>query len=466
MMLRRAVPVPPGFSGADVIDAWGGWPGFFALESGGERGPHARYSFFGYDPYAVLVADEGGVRILRGNAIERRAGACALDVMDALIGRVRRPAVDGFPFAGGAVGYLTYEYGAAMHGVGPAAAHGNGAAPHSVPGAWFGFYDRVLRLDHIEGGVEMCAGDDGGRDPERLIDEAIGQLHRARERVGAGMQVAQGSGDSITTAMDRTAYMAGVERVREYIRRGDIYQANFTQQFAVATADAPLSLYWRLREMNPAPFGAYLDVGNFQILSSSPELLLRVRGRAVETRPIKGTRPRGATAAEDRRMRAELAGSAKDRAELLMIVDLERNDLGRVCEFGSVRVEDLYRIESHATVHHTVASVQGRLRAGVGIAPLMRALFPGGSITGAPKIRAMQILAELEHGPRGIYTGALGYIDASGDCDFNLPIRTMTVRDGVARFGAGGGIVWDSDPALEYDEMLHKAGALMRALRV
>jgi para-aminobenzoate synthetase component 1 len=264
--------------------------------------------------------------------------------------------------------------------------------------------------------------------------------------------------------MTPAGYGDAVERARAWIHAGDIYQANLSYRVDAPCPVAPPALYRRLRTLSPAPFGAYLDPGPYQVLSNSPErFLLHERGR-LETRPIKGTRPRGADPAEDRREAEELLASEKDRAEHLMIVDLERNDLGRVARPGSVRVERLAALESYANVHHLVSVISASPCPGAGPVDALRACFPGGSITGAPKIRAMEIIETLEPEPRGIYTGAIGGIDFSGRMDFSVAIRTAVVRDGVASFHVGGGIVADSKPDLEYRETLTKAEAFCRAL--
>jgi para-aminobenzoate synthetase component 1 len=252
--------------------------------------------------------------------------------------------------------------------------------------------------------------------------------------------------------------------VIEYIRAGDCYQVNLSQRLLAPLREHPLDLYGRLRTLNPAPFGAYFDLGDFQILSASPERFLRVTNGEVETRPIKGTRPRGRTPEEDAALAAELAASPKDRAENVMIVDLLRNDLGRVCEFGSVRVPTLCEVESFRFVHHLVSEVRGKLRPGLGPLDLLAAAFPGGSVTGAPKVRAMEIIAELEPTARGPYCGSLGFVGFDGSMDTNILIRTFTAGRGWVQFPVGGGIVADSDPAREYEETLHKAAGLLRAL--
>ena len=267
-----------------------------------------------------------------------------------------------------------------------------------------------------------------------------------------------GRAGDFTASFTRDSYRRAVRRAKEYIAAGDIYQVNLSQRFQTTVATSASAVYRALRAANPAPYCAYLDIGDAQILSSSPECFLQLADRQVVTRPIKGTRPRAVDP-------AELLASPKDNAELLMITDLERNDLGRVCEFGTVRVPELVRVESFATVHHLVATVAGSLRRDVSHGDCVRACFPGGSITGAPKIRAMEIIDELEPHARGIYTGAIGYFDPAGQSHFNIAIRTVVYQPGGRlTFQVGGGIVADSDPDAEYDETLAKAQGIFNAL--
>jgi len=260
------------------------------------------------------------------------------------------------------------------------------------------------------------------------------------------------------------SYRATVLRAKQYIAAGDIYQVNLSQRFQCEVEASPPEVYLALRESNPAPYGAYLDIGDAQILSTSPECFLNIHDRHVVTRPIKGTRPRGKTATEDARVAAELLASPKDNAELVMITDLERNDLGRVCEFGSVRVSELVRVETYATVHHLVSTVEGTLRRDVSHVDCVRACFPGGSITGAPKIRAMEIIDELEPHARGVYTGAIGFLGFNELTRLNIAIRTVVYQDGRLTFHSGGGIVSDSEPDAEYDETLVKARGILNAI--
>lgn len=259
------------------------------------------------------------------------------------------------------------------------------------------------------------------------------------------------------------AYCERVRRARDYIAAGDIYQVNLAHHFEAATEADPFAFYRLLRARSPSPYCAYLELAGRSVLSSSPESFLQMRGRHVRTRPIKGTRPRGRDAGSDDRLARELITSAKETAELVMITDLERNDLGRVCRFGTVRVAELLRLERYQQVFHLVSTVEGELRPEVDHAEALRQCFPGGSITGAPKRRAMEIIAELEPVPRGLYTGAIGWFGLGGVSQFNLAIRTVVMEEGRARFGVGAGIVADSDPAREYEETLHKAAGILLA---
>ena len=250
-----------------------------------------------------------------------------------------------------------------------------------------------------------------------------------------------------------------------YIIEGDIYIANMTQRLDVMSDREPLAVFEHLRTHNPSPFGGYLDCGDHQIICASPERFLRLRDGVVETRPIKGTRKRGETPEEDEVLRRELEQSEKDKSELLMIVDLERNDLNRVCRPGSVEVTELFTVETYATVFHLVSNIRGELAQGSDVTDLLRAAFPGGSITGAPKYRAMEIIDELEHGKRGLYTGSIGYLTLDGECDLNIVIRTVFHRDGRYHLGVGGGITAESDLEFEYEETLQKAKAVLEALQ-
>ncbi|MFN8543710.1 MAG: aminodeoxychorismate synthase component I [Candidatus Binatia bacterium] len=355
-----------------------------------------------------------------------------------------------FPLGGGVIAALAYELGHATVGARLPAPRAS-----AEPLAVLRRYDPLVVLDVARGQYHLLASEHAALCAawlERLAAPATvpptGPLAHA----------------PLAARRLRADYLAAVARIHEYLRAGDVYQVNLTQPFATPLAAPAWVLYQRLATEHPAPYGAYLDLGDRQIVANSPELLLRRRGARIETRPIKGTRPRGADPARDVALAAELARDPKERAEHVMIVDLERNDLGRVCAFGSVAVEGFARVETHPTVHHLVSTVTGRLRDDVGLAELLAATFPGGSITGAPKRRAMEVIAELEPWPRSFYTGALGLIDPRGDLELGLPIRTAIVRDGVVWWHAGGGIVVDSDAERELAEAWLKTAALRLAL--
>jgi para-aminobenzoate synthetase component 1 len=352
-----------------------------------------------------------------------------------------------FPLAGGVVGCLTYEAGAA---VAPRAR----SHPPRHPAVLLRRYDPLLVFDRRRGQYTLVSARNGRRAPAWL-----GRLADPGPAWSGPLATAP-----LRPALAEAEYGAAVARILDYLAAGDVYQANFTQPFTAPLAAPAWALFDRLARGQAVAHGAYLDAGDYQIVCASPELLLRRRGHRIETRPVKGTRPRGADSPGDAALAAELARSAKDRAEHVMIVDLERNDLGRICRLGSVTVEALARVESHATVHHLVSTVAGTLAPDVDLAAILAATFPGGSITGAPKIRAMEIIAELETRPRGVYTGALGVFEPRGDFELGLPIRTGVVTDGVLTYHAGGGIVADSTPAEELAECWLKTAAVRRAL--
>jgi para-aminobenzoate synthetase component 1 len=288
----------------------------------------------------------------------------------------------------------------------------------------------------------------------------IDQTKNYREKTNHKKQTIERLSSNFT----KENYLLAVQKAKEYIRRGDIYQVNLSQRFQTRTNLSGVEIYKRLRQISPSSFSAYLDAGDHQILSSSPERFLRLEGNTVTTRPMKGTRPRSNNRIQDASFRRALLNSAKDKAELVMIVDLERNDLGRVCNYDSVRVDTLRELEKYSTVFQTTATVSGRLHRNKDRIDLLRACFPGGSITGCPKIRAMEIIEELEPTRRSIYTGSLGYLSFSGGMDFNILIRTMLKKENKLYFGVGGGIVADSNPEAEYEETLVKARAMIESI--
>ncbi len=420
---------------------------------------HGRYAFIAAGPFRTLIAKEGVItldgRSFRGDPFDALRGELA---------RHRQPSLPGAPpFQGGAAGYFAYDLCHHLERL-PAPPPEDGGM--AFPDMAIGFYDAVVAFDLWDrrawivstGHPERGAGDRRARAMDRAREIA------ARLAGPAPPLPPTGPGQPVSWDSNFTpeSYKAAVAKVIDYIWAGDIFQANLSQCFRAHLPGSfdSFRLYLDLRRLNPAPFAAYFNFGDVVIASSSPERYLKVRGDMVETRPIKGTRPRGMMPPEDAALADVLRESAKDRCENVMIVDLLRNDLSRVCRDHSVHVPELCALESYATVHHLVSTVTGRLREGQGPVDLLRAAFPGGSITGAPKVRAMEIIAELEPTRRGPYCGAMGYIGFDGAMDTNIAIRSLAFKDRTCVFQAGGGIVADSDPALEYTETLDKAKAL------
>lgn len=356
------------------------------------------------------------------------------------------------PFYGGCIGYFSYDAGRRLEKTKLSASRSG------LPEGRFGFYEGGIVFDHLEKETWLVSLNEvPSVELEGFASLAFGDSKVSLERFELKSDLASN--------FERGEYLERVEAVRRLIRKGEVYQVNLSQRFEGKCSGSGFELFSRLAGASPAPYSAYLNFGDEEIVSSSPERFLLVDGRSATTRPIKGTRATGASEVEAIANATALRESEKDRSELLMIVDLERNDLGRACEPGSVRVEDLFRLERYATVIHQTADVSGTLEAGVDAIDCARAMFPGGSITGAPKIRAMQVIDELERGERGVYTGAIGYFDVSGRSDFNIAIRTLRIANGRLSFQVGGGVVWDSDPESEYEETLLKAKAMVAALR-
>lgn len=435
-------------------------PYSFLLDTGMEVRGLGYHSFIGALPFMVFEAKDGLVKVMRDGKVSQYRGR-PLDELQRLMKELAMPPANtGFPFNGGAVGYFSYDLGRYLERL-PAWAEDD----LKTPDCCLGFYDVIAVIDHRQGAVHLVSSglpERGERAVARArarLDEMEALLARRAENYMGNLEHGILEGH-----FTREEYMQAVQKVIDYIYAGDIFQANLSQRFSVGFQGDPWVLYCKLREINPAPFAAYLNFGQFKVVCASPERFLKVKGGKVETRPIKGTRPRGKTPEQDKMLREELWYSEKDRAELMMIVDLERNDLGRVCRVGSVRVPELVRLEEYATVFHLVSTVEGELPEDKDVVDLLKAAFPGGSITGAPKIRAMEIIEELEPVRRGIYTGSIGYIGFDGCADLNIVIRTIIIKENKLYFQVGGGITADSDPAAEYEETLDKARAMMRAL--
>ena len=416
-----------------------------------------RYSYVTADPF-LLVRSKGRqvVVIEHGDVTEQEDNP--FSVIQRLLADFKANRCDdGPPFQGGAIGYFGYEMGGLLERL-PETAVDDLALPDMI----VGFYDWVVAFDHASGRSWLVT--------TKFSRE--GRAQWVRDRIAKGSDTSTSRNGLPTIAWNlrsnftRERYVEAVRRVKRYIAAGDIYQANISQRFEANVDTDAWTLYQSLRNTAPAPFGAYLGFPEFNVLSASPEQFLKVEDGFVETRPMKGTRPRGVTPEDDIRLGRELARSEKDRAENIMIVDLLRNDLGRVCIPGSIRVPELFTVEKYPNVHQLVSSVTGRLRPEHDAVDLLKACFPGGSVTGAPKIRAMEIIDEIERVQRGVYCGAIGYIGFDGSMQLSIPIRTMVLEGQRVYLQVGGGIVADSDPDAEYQETLDKARGGLEALGI
>lgn len=439
----------------------------FFLDSGGDCRKLGRYSFLGSDPFLVFRHHRGRTEIIHEGGREV-VGGNPFDILKSLFAKFRLITPPGLPpFVGGAVGYFAYDLKHFIEKLSPPQ-----SGDEDIPLCFLAFYDAIIIFDHLQNQAFIASS---GLPEEREHYKRLRATMRCEKlcrTLSAGSvppspvvkSSARPAPPGAASNFTREKYLKAVLKAKEYIAAGEIYQVNLSQRFSAAVHTDYFDLYRTVRCLNPAPFAAFFDAGDAVILSSSPERFLRISDRQVETRPIKGTRPRGQNPAADEKLKAELLESAKDRAELVMIVDLERNDLGRVCEYGSIGVPELTRLESYATVFHLVSTITGRLKEDKDHIDCIRATFPGGSITGAPKIRAMEIIDELEPDRRGLYTGSLGYLGFNRQTDLNILIRTMLYRKGMVHFNVGGGIVADSDAEMEYEETLHKGKALFAAL--
>ncbi len=455
------------FSPLEIFESVYDEPHSFFLDSGMDVNRLGRYSFVGSDPFLVLKSWGNKIEIREGVQISHKMGN-PFDVLSTLLTRYRLSTPTGLPpFLGGAVGYFGYDLCQFIEEI-----SFQTVDDLLIPDCYIAFYDTVIARDHL---LKKTWISSSGL-PEELEHSA---RKRARDKISHVLRrlsgnpsrsshlretMAEPDRQNMTSNFSKGGYTDAITKAKEYIASGDIYQVNLSQRFCVPLPMSPLELYKVLRTVNPAPFAGFLNWEDVKVLSSSPERFLRISSKMVETRPIKGTRPRGRDAIEDRLLYQELLKSKKDNAELIMIIDLERNDLGRVCEYGSVRVPELRKIETYATVHHLVSTVVGRLCKDKNHIDCLKACFPGGSITGAPKIRAMEIIDELEPTKRKVYTGSIGYIGFNEETDLDIVIRTMLAVGENIYFQAGGGIVADSDPEKEYEETMHKAKGLIHAV--
>jgi para-aminobenzoate synthetase component 1 len=449
--LLTELPYQP--DSARLFEAIADRPWSVFLDSTQHHAGQSRYDILAAEPYVRLVT--------RGILTEIHAEGVALSRENPFTLLKERLAIDpqcggSVPFCGGAIGYFGYDLARRLERL-PAVAED----AERIPEMAVGIYDWAVVVDHRERRTWLAGQ---GRDPDTDIKwDRLVALFSAppREKARAPFRITS----PIVSNLTHEAYARAFRRIRNYIQDGDCYQVNLAQRFSAQAMGDPWLAYQRLRVINPAPFSAYLNTPFAQILSASPERFLRVERGRVETKPIKGTRPRAGHPRLDAELTEQLRASEKDRAENLMIVDLLRNDLSKNCALGSVKVPRLFDVESYATVHHLVSTVTGELRADSDALDLLRGCFPGGSITGAPKLRAMQIIEELEPHRRGVYCGAIGYIGFDGNMDLNIAIRTLVHSHGLIRFWAGGGIVSDSKLEDEYQETFDKAAAMLKLLQ-
>lgn len=443
-------------------------PYAFLLESA-ERGEQVgRYTFLGIRPYMRVQSRAGAVELHRGRHRSAQNGNI-FEVIKQLL-RAHHPAtLPGLPpFTAGAVGYFAYDVVRQLENI------GNHAKDDlSVPDAELMFFDRLLAFDHLRHQIHIVAAADVSRgDPKHAYDRAVRDIAALERKLASGLRPAlwrkrtnvKTGKLKIHAGTSRERFLRSVDRCKEYITAGDIFQVVLSQRLDFTPEVAPFDLYRALRQVNPSPYLYFLRMGETHILGSSPEMLIRVTGRKLEYRPIAGTHPRGRDEAEDRRLEEQMRNDEKERAEHVMLVDLGRNDLGRVSEYGSVKVKDLMYVERYSHVMHLVSALEGTLRKELSALDAFAACFPAGTLSGAPKVRAMQIIEELEPTRRGVYGGSVLYADFAGNLDSCIGIRTLLMQGEKAYLQAGAGIVADSDPGREFEESVNKAQAVLKAV--
>ncbi len=409
-----------------------------------------QYSIIGLNPYLILKEYDG---VFYKNNVPQET--TFEEGMRKYLQKYQEENPTSLPLIAGALGYFSYDYGRKFE-------HISSRHPKKlpIPDALFVFYDILIIDDKVEKSLYITARGET-KNPDVAIEDLAKEIHECHSYNKPEKQFSLAE---FTPNFTKDEYKKTIDKMISYIIEGDIYIANMTQQLTIESKKAPYDVYRYLRTHNPSPFGGFFQCNTFQVVCASPERFLKVKDHLIETRPIKGTRKRGETPAEDIMLKEELKNSSKDRSELLMIVDLERNDLNHVCEPGSVKVTEHFAVEAYSTVFHLVTTIIGKLEQELHTFDLIEAAFPGGSITGAPKIRAMEIIDELEHDRRNLYTGSMGYFSFDGNCDFNIIIRTAVHRNKKYFLGVGGGITCESDLEFEYEETLQKAKALLEAL--
>lgn len=438
---------------------------YFLLDSSKEESPYSQYSILGLNPFLTVKYKNKKIYVkdYLHNIPTFHQVETSLSIFDFLQDILDKHTIHNptkLPFIAGGIGYFSYDLSKELENL-PTTTH----VSADIPDCYYVFYDNCIIHD-LKTHLVTISGLGLLSDPEKSVKKILQELNEVRDvKRPKNVNCEQDKKAYVfKSSFTRKTYMNAIESMKRYIQEGHIYISNMTHTFVSPYYEDPLKTYEKLRQINPAPFSAYLPCDNFYILSSSPERFLELKNRRIQTRPIKGTLPRGKTPEEDIANRLQLEASEKDKSELLMIVDLERNDLSRVCIPGTVKVTELFKTEQYATVYHLVSTIVGQLKENFSLMDCIKATFPGGSITGAPKIRAMEIIDELEHTNRGLYTGSIGYLGFDGNADFNIVIRTVIIKDSMAYIGVGGGITWESDPALEYQETIDKGIALFNAL--
>lgn len=428
----------------------------FFLDSIDYRSHDQRYSYIGTNPFLEVTLQN---RVLKVSGAEtgNYKDTQFFPVMRRLLKKYRTVNPKPF-FTGGAVGFLGYEMAPYFDRIRFRPKLGPG-----TPQVYFGFFRDLYVYDHAAKQYTLITHQNTGEN-QQAAKERLWYLQRALQGTCGGNTAGTFQFEKFGPELSRKRFEAMVRRAKRYIEAGDIYQANLSQRFAFEFKGSAAKLYDALRKINPSPFASFFSLGDLKIISSSPERLVSKRGNLCETKPIAGTRPRPSNTVKARKLERELRRNAKERAEHIMLVDLERNDLGRVCDFKTVRVEELMKVEKYSHVMHLVSKVTGKLKKGKDALDLVRATFPGGTITGCPKIRCMEIIDELEPVKRGLYTGSIGYLGFDGNMDLNIVIRTLILQKEKGYLQTGAGIVYDSDPAKEYEETLHKGEALVQAL--
>jgi anthranilate synthase component 1 len=443
-------------------------PHAFLLESV-ERGEQiGRYTFLGARPYMQVRAQTKQVVIERGKRRERSQGS-VIEIVKGVLRQHRPAVVPGLPpFTAGCVGYFGYDTVRQLEEIGEHAKD-----DLSLPDCVLMFFDRLLVFDHLRHQIQIIASADVSQEtPRKAYDRAVGDIAGLEKKLAGGWTPrpweklgSQQAKLKIHAVTSRPAFLRSVERAKEYIAAGDVFQVVLSQRLDFVPGAEPFDIYRALRIVNPSPYMYFLRMGDVHVLGSSPEMLVRVSGgHKLEYRPIAGTRPRGRDAVDDLRLEEEMLQDEKERAEHVMLVDLGRNDLGRVSEYGSVKVRDLMRVERYSHVMHIVSALEGKLKEGLGALDAFAACFPAGTLTGAPKVRAMQIIEELEPVRRGVYGGSVLYADFAGNLDSCITIRTLVMKGKRGFLQAGAGIVADSDPEREFQECTNKAQAGLKAV--